>query len=129
MAQYLNRKPIGAAVMAQQLLSEAETMARVPGIVFVDAPHGGRVARIAGTGLEVFEVASQYRWNGQDLDLLKVASHWLSDAQIRAALDYAGMFHDEIDPLQTASEALHPPALCRGVAGARTRMTDQFLPT
>jgi hypothetical protein len=39
--------------MAADLITEADKMRRVPGITFVDSPLGDRIARAAGTGLDV----------------------------------------------------------------------------
>lgn len=85
--------------MTIDLLSEVEKMRRVPGIVFADSPVHGRVARIAGTGLDVFEVIGEYRWNGESVDLLRAAFHWLRDDQLQAALAYAREYPDEINAL------------------------------
>ena len=90
--------------MTADLLTEAEKMRRVPGIIFADGPTGRR-ARIAGTGLEVFEVIASYRGMGQDWERLKKAFHWLSDDQLRAALTYAETFLDEINARAEALES------------------------
>jgi hypothetical protein len=74
-------------------------MQRVPGIVFADTPVGTRVARIAGTGLEVFEVVSQFRLMDEDWNRFRRAFHWLNDDQLRAAVSYAETFPGDIDPL------------------------------
>lgn len=83
---------------AADLLAEVEKMERVPGIIFVDGV-GGRRARVAGTGLEVFEVIQVYRSCGEDWDRLKAGLHWLTDDQLRAALSYFELYPDEIRPL------------------------------
>lgn len=85
--------------MAADLITEADKMRRVPGITFVDSPLGDRVARVAGTGLEVFEIVYAYRGLGPDWIRLKKRFDWLSDVQLRAALTYTRTFPDEIDPL------------------------------
>ncbi len=72
-------------------------MRRIPGIVFADSPSGGRVARIAGTGLEVFEVVQAYRSMDSSWARLKEAFHWLSETQLRAALAYAEAYPEEIE--------------------------------
>jgi len=83
--------------MATRLELEAEKMRRVPGIVFADAPCGGRVARVAGTGLEVFELILSYRAVGEDWGRLKECFDWLSDEQLRAAVTYYETYPDEIN--------------------------------
>lgn len=82
--------------VANEMLSEAVKMRRIPGVVFVDSPVG-RVARVAGTGLDVFEIVNAYRGMGQDLERLRGAYHWLSDLQLKAALAYAEAYPDEIE--------------------------------
>lgn len=72
--------------MAQELLTEAIRMRECPGIYFATEPSG-RTAKIAGTGLGVWEVLSHYV-KDQDLDRLRAGFHWLSPAQINAALLY-----------------------------------------
>lgn len=83
--------------VANEMLLEAIKMRRIPGIVFADSPSGGRVARVAGTGLEVFEMVQAYRSVEKSWDRLKEAFHWLSEAQLRAALAYADAYPDEIE--------------------------------
>ena len=81
---------------AIELLTEAVKMRRCPGIVFADSPSGRR-ARVLGTGLDVWEIIAMYNSLGQDLARLKEAYHWLSDAQLRAALGYCAAYPAEID--------------------------------
>lgn len=83
--------------VANEMLEEAVKMRRIPGIVFTDSPAGGRVARLAGTGLEVYEVIGAFRAVGQDWNRLQDAYHWLSEHQLRAALAYAEAYSGEID--------------------------------
>jgi uncharacterized protein (DUF433 family) len=90
--------------MTTDLHAEAEKMRRVPGIIFADTPSGGRVARIAGTGLEVFELIFEYRLMGENWNRLTTAFHWLNHDQLRAALNYAATYPEEINPLVEALE-------------------------
>ena len=82
--------------VANEMLTEAVKMRRIPGIVFGDSPTG-RVALIAGTGLKVWLVISAYRNLGEDWESLKEAYHWLDEFQLRAALAYAEAYSDEIE--------------------------------
>lgn len=91
-------------------LSEAERMQRVPGIVFVDGACGRR-ARIDGTGLDVFEVIKVYCETGGDRAELVEDFHWLSAAQLKAALDYNAAFPEEIDARLALENALTPEHL------------------
>jgi uncharacterized protein (DUF433 family) len=83
--------------MTTGLELEAEKMARVPGIIFADTPFGGRIARVGGTGLEVFEVIMSYQAMGEDFPRLRRAFDWLSENQVRAAVTYYETYPDEIN--------------------------------
>lgn len=93
--------------MTTELLTEAEKMLRVPGTVFVDGP-AGRCARIAGSGLEVFELIGQYWASNENLEELLEGFHWLTGDQILAAIRYAREFPEEIEAMLRESEALVP---------------------
>jgi uncharacterized protein (DUF433 family) len=82
--------------MSVQAEAEAEKMRRVSGIVFADGATGRR-ARIAGTGLEVFEIIGTYLAIDRDWNELRATYHWLSEEQLRAALAYYAAYPDEID--------------------------------
>jgi len=82
--------------VAGEMLSEAVKMQRVPGIVFADGASGRR-ARVAGTGIEVFEVIRAYRSVNEDWANPRESYHWLSEGQLRAALAYARAFPGEIE--------------------------------
>jgi uncharacterized protein (DUF433 family) len=94
------------------MLTEAEKMRRVPGIVFADGPTGRR-PRIEGTGLEVFEIIYAYRGLDERWEALKKWFHWLSDAQLEAALTYARTFPDDIDPVVRRMERFDIEAVYR----------------
>lgn len=93
--------------VANEMLSEAVKMRRIPGIVFVDSPLG-RVARVAGTGIEIFEIARTYEELGEDRERLKSAYHWLSPQQLRAALAYISAYPQEIEDCLTADSRWTP---------------------
>jgi uncharacterized protein (DUF433 family) len=97
--------------MATKQLSEAEKMRLVPGIIFADGPCGRR-ARIAGTGLDVFEIIKELQIVNGDREQLARGFHWLSPEQIQAALDYYAAFPEEIDA-RLAEEAAITPELIR----------------
>lgn len=71
-------------------------MLRVPGIIFADG-ESGRRARVAGTGLDVFEVILSYLAVGRDWNRLKLCFPLLTDEQLRAAVTYYETYPDEID--------------------------------
>lgn len=72
-----------------------------PGILFVDGPAGRR-PRVAGTGLDVWEVVATVRQNGSDgaAAYLEVAP-----ARIEAALSYYGAHADEIEAWEARARA------------------------
>ena len=88
---------------AKSLLEEAIKMRRCPGIVFASGVSGRR-ARVAGTGIEVWEVIAQYKSSNRDQKLLQQAFHWLTPGQIKAALGYYAAYPAEIDALIARNE-------------------------
>ena len=82
--------------LARDLLIEAVKMRRCPGISFADGPSGRR-ARIAGTGIDVWELIASFKAVGNSYDKLKQTYHWLSDQQIRSALSFYALYPHEID--------------------------------
>ncbi|HLZ71364.1 MAG TPA: hypothetical protein VKV26_15800 [Dehalococcoidia bacterium] len=82
--------------MTTPALTEAEKLARVPGIFYVDEPAGRR-ARISGTGLDVFELIEV--WLGVDRDRARLADYfsWMTPEQLQAGLDFYAAFPEEID--------------------------------
>src|SRR4030042_6827874 len=73
--------------ITKDLLVEAIKMRRCPGILFADGTMG-RKARVAGTGIEGWEIIATSKSVKQDMKRLKKAYHWLSQEQLRAALGY-----------------------------------------
>jgi uncharacterized protein (DUF433 family) len=71
-------------------------MRRCPGIIFADGPAGRR-ARIAGTGIDVWEFIATFKGLGENYNNLKKTYHWLGDQQIRAALSYYALYPDDIE--------------------------------
>jgi uncharacterized protein (DUF433 family) len=91
--------------LARDLLEEAVKLRRCPGITFADGPAGRR-ARIAGTGIEVWELIATFKGLEEDYESLKEAYHWLSEQQIRAALSYYALYPKEIDKSITSNEEM-----------------------
>jgi uncharacterized protein (DUF433 family) len=71
-------------------------MRHCPGIIFAEGVTGRR-ARVAGTGLEVWEVISTFKGVNLDFRRLKKAYHWLTEQQLKAAIGYYEAYRDEID--------------------------------
>jgi len=88
----------------KDLLMEAIKMRRCPGVVFANGVSGRR-ARIAGSGLEVWEVISNYRNVNQDFQRLRRTYHWLTEQQLSAAIGYYVSYCDEIDRLIERNES------------------------
>jgi len=91
------------STVTKELLEEAIKMHRCPGIVFSEGVSGRR-ARIAGTGIEAWEVIANYKSVGEDVSRLRATLHWLSELQLRAALAYYRAYPKEIDQLITQNE-------------------------
>ena len=83
--------------VANEMLEEAVRMRRIPGIVFANEGDR-RAAKIAGTGLDVWEIIRTYREGDEDWETLKQSYHWLDDRQLRAALAYAEAYPDDVNP-------------------------------
>ena len=91
------------SAVANELLAEATKMRRCPGIIFADGPTGRR-ARVASTGLEVWEVIATYQSVERDGVRLQQAYSRLSEGQLRAALGYYAAYPEEIDRHRAANE-------------------------
>lgn len=99
------------STVVNQRLLESNKMRRIPGIVFADSPSGGRIARVAGTGIEVFEVVQAYGSVDKSWERLKESFDWLSDTQLRAALAYAEAYREEIEERIRRDERWTPEAV------------------
>lgn len=97
----------GFSAITNELLEEAVKMKRCPGIVFANGVTGRR-ARVAGTGIEVWEIIADYKGMDKDISALKEAYHWLSETQIRAALGYYAAYPEEIDGMIQRNEQWTP---------------------
>lgn len=88
-----------------ELLEEALKMHRCPGVVFTEGTSGKR-ARIAGAGIEVWEVVAAYKSVGEDFKRLKKTYHWLTDQQLKTAIGYYRLYPEEIDAIVSENEGL-----------------------
>lgn len=96
--------------VTQDLLEEALRMRACPGIYFADEP-AGREAKVAGTGLGVWEVIRDYLAAGRDERALRKALPQRSPAQVRACLLYYAKYPQEIDAEIQENAALNRRAL------------------
>jgi uncharacterized protein (DUF433 family) len=99
------RKNKAANAVANELLEEALKMRRCPGIIFSQGITGRR-ARVAGTGVEVWEVVYEYQIVGKDVEALKRALPHLTERQLIAALNYYRAYPEEINELIQSNEAI-----------------------
>ena len=93
------------SVVANELLDEAVRMQRCQGIIFTEGTTGRR-ARIAGTGIEVWEVIATYKGVDEDFNRLQKAYHWLTGQQLMSAIGYYKTYPEEIDLLIKQNEGL-----------------------
>jgi uncharacterized protein (DUF433 family) len=101
--------------VAQELIEEGIRMRECPGIYFASEP-AGRTAKIAGTGLAVWEVLREYVQD-RDLERVRRAFGQLSQAQITAAVMYCSRYPDEIGREVQANAALTPEGLAQRYPG------------
>lgn len=85
-------------------------MRACPGIYFADEP-AGREAKVAGTGLGVWEIIRDYQAEGEDEGKLGESLPRLSAAQVKAALLYYRKYPQEIDLEIAENAALTPEAV------------------
>ena len=100
--------------VTQDLLEEALRMRECPGIYFADEA-AGREAKVAGTGLGIWEVIRDYLAAGRDERALRKALPQLSAAQIGACLLYYAKYSQEI-----ADEIQENAALTRAALNRRS---------
>ncbi|MFY9268466.1 MAG: DUF433 domain-containing protein [Candidatus Manganitrophaceae bacterium] len=93
--------------VANELLEEAVKTHRCPGIIFTEGVKGRR-ARVAGTGIEVWEVVAAFKSVGERLERLRKSYHWLTEQQIQSALGYYKVYSEEIDHLISVNESWNP---------------------
>jgi len=86
------------SAVTKDLLAESIKSRRCPGIVFAEGVSGRR-AKIAGSGLDVWEIIATYKSVDQDLKRLEKAYHWLTQQQLRSALGYYFAYAKEIEEL------------------------------
>jgi len=106
------RKDKSANALANELLEEALKMRRCPGIIFSNGVTGRR-ARVAGTGVEVWEVIYEYQILGNEIEDLKKALPHLSERQLVAALNYGRIYPEEIGAFIKSNEAITPATVLR----------------
>jgi uncharacterized protein (DUF433 family) len=86
------------------------TLGGVEGITFTEGPAGRR-ATVAGTGLDVWEIIATRRELGENFERLQEAYYWLSEGQLRAALEYYEHNSEEIEARLETEEGWTPEAV------------------
>lgn len=107
--RWAQRDRRSVAEVAQELLEEGLRMRACPGIYFATEPSG-RTARIAGTGLGVWEVLRDFV-EDRNVERVKEAFAELSASQFRAALLYFESYPDDVRARVEANAALTPEVL------------------
>jgi len=92
------------STITKELLEEAIKMNRCPGICFTEGVDGRR-ARIAGSGIEVWEIIQNFKSLEEDFSRLRTACHWLTEQQLRAAIAYYRSYPLEIEKLISLNES------------------------
>ena len=101
--------------LAEELIEEGLRMRECPGIYFATEPSG-RTAKIGATGLGVWEVLLDFV-KDENAERLRTAFHWLSQAQLTAALMYQARQPEEIRRQIEANDALTPGEIERRYPG------------
>jgi uncharacterized protein (DUF433 family) len=86
------------SAVTKDLLTEAIKTRRCPGIVFIDGVSGRR-AKVAGSGIDVWEIVATYKSLDQNIKRLEKAYHWLTQQQLKSAIGYYFTYRKEIDEL------------------------------
>jgi uncharacterized protein (DUF433 family) len=86
------------SAVTKDLLTEAIKTRRCPGIVFIDGVSGRR-AKVAGSGIDVWEIVATYKSLDQNIKRLETAYHWLTQQQLKSAIGYYFTYRKEIDEL------------------------------
>lgn len=98
--------------VTNEMLTEAVRMRRCPGVIFGDGPSGRR-ARLAGTGLDIWEVIAARKSVRGNWSRLRQAFHWLTEVQLRAAVGYYAAYPEEIDRQIARNEAWTPGRMAK----------------
>ena len=75
------------SAVTKDLLAEAIKTRRCPGIVFTEGVSGRR-AKIAGTGIDVWEIVATHQSVDQNFKRLETAYHWLTQQELKSAIGY-----------------------------------------
>lgn len=104
-----------------QLVDEAIRMSRAPGIVFVNAREGRRAA-LAFSGLEIWEIIAFWKERNENWEVFRAEFEELTEAQLRAALNYYTLYPKEIDERLAKEEYWTPERVAAEFPFMRTRV-------
>jgi hypothetical protein len=91
--------------VVQSVLEEGLRMRACPGVYFADEP-AGREAKLAGTGLGVWEVVRDDRAAGGDEARLRTILPHLTPWHVHVARSYAARYPAEVDELIADNDRL-----------------------
>lgn len=94
-------------------------MRSCPGVFFADEGHV-REAKLAGTGLGVWEVVRDWLAAGRDEKKVRKALPAVSEAQLKAALLYFGRYPEEIEASIEENAALSSAVVAKKYPGLLT---------
>jgi uncharacterized protein (DUF433 family) len=80
------------------------------GVSFTEGPTGMR-ATVIGTGLDVWEIVATWHELGENFERLQAAYHWLSEEQLRTALEYYERNTEEIEARLAREQEWTPEAV------------------
>lgn len=107
-ASFMRKSPLhGVKLDLKRKQTPTRTLKFHPDIVYSEGVNGKR-ARIAGSGIEVWEIIAEYKSLGQAFKRLQRAYHWLTEQQLKAALKYYSFHRDEIETLIARNEQWTP---------------------
>lgn len=89
--------------VANEFLEEAIKSHHCPGIIFSEGTTGKR-ARVAGAGIEVWEIIAGYKSVDNDIKRLTKAYHWLTEQQLKSAIGYYNLYKEEITAIIAENE-------------------------
>jgi uncharacterized protein (DUF433 family) len=102
--------------VAERFLDEAIRLRECPGIYFADEP-AGRVAKVSGTGLAVWEVMGQFLAVGESKRRLLDIFPQLGKQQLAAARNYYLRHRQEVEAELEENRALSPEVVAARYPG------------
>ena len=92
----------------------------IPSVGLTEGPAGCR-ATVAGTGLDVWEIVATWHEVSENFERLQATYHWLSEGQLRAALEYYEHNTEEIEARLAREREWTPEAVWKRFPYTRPR--------